>query len=46
MNVIASGGITTKADVSALSDLKLYGAIIGKALYDGKLEFEDIVEAN
>ena len=39
MDVIASGGITTKEDVDALSARNLYGAIIGKALYDGKLEF-------
>lgn len=45
MQVIASGGITTKTDVESLADLNLYGAIIGKALYDGKLEFESIVEA-
>lgn len=45
MNVIASGGITTKEDVTALSSRNLYGAIIGKALYDGKLQFESIVEA-
>lgn len=45
VNVIASGGITTKEDVTALSKRNLYGAIIGKALYDGKLAFESIVEA-
>ncbi|MFC2947869.1 1-(5-phosphoribosyl)-5-[(5-phosphoribosylamino)methylideneamino]imidazole-4-carboxamide isomerase [Virgibacillus sediminis] len=42
MNVIASGGITTKEDIEKLRDLKLYGAIIGKALYDGTLAFEQI----
>lgn len=45
MQVIASGGITTKTDVDALAELNMYGAIIGKALYDGKLQFESIVEA-
>lgn len=43
MNVIASGGVTTKEDVLALKQLDLYGAIVGKALYDGKIEFEQIV---
>lgn len=36
-NVIASGGVTTPADVRALKALKhdnLYGAIVGKALYE------------
>lgn len=46
MDVIASGGITTKEDVDALSARNLYGAIIGKALYDGKLEFSSLMEAN
>lgn len=43
MDVIASGGITTVDDVKNLRELNLYGAIIGKALYDGKLHFEDAV---
>src|SRR5699024_4607135 len=45
MNVIASGGVTTKEDVNNLQTLDLYGTIIGKALYDGKLDFETVVEA-
>lgn len=45
MNLIASGGVTTKEDVNNLQTLNLYGTIIGKALYDGKLDFETVVEA-
>ncbi|MEI3604117.1 1-(5-phosphoribosyl)-5-[(5-phosphoribosylamino)methylideneamino]imidazole-4-carboxamide isomerase [Pseudogracilibacillus sp. SE30717A] len=44
MNVIASGGVTTKEDVENLKKLNVYGAIIGKALYDGKLKFESLLE--
>lgn len=44
LNVIASGGVTTKEDIKQLRNLQLYGAIIGKALYDGTLSFEDIVK--
>jgi len=44
MNVIASGGITTKQDVDNLAARHLYGAIIGKALYDGKINFESLME--
>ncbi|CDO04032.1 1-(5-phosphoribosyl)-5-[(5-phosphoribosylamino)methylideneamino] imidazole-4-carboxamide isomerase [Oceanobacillus picturae] len=44
LNVIASGGVTTKEDIQQLINLQLYGAIIGKALYDGTLSFEDIVK--
>lgn len=43
MNVIASGGITTKKDVADIKKLNVYGAIIGKALYDGTLTLEDIL---
>src|SRR5699024_4491611 len=46
MQVIASGGITTVSDIQALAKEDLYGAIIGKALYDGKLSFENVLEAN
>ncbi|GGK07301.1 1-(5-phosphoribosyl)-5-[(5-phosphoribosylamino) methylideneamino] imidazole-4-carboxamide isomerase [Lentibacillus kapialis] len=44
INVIASGGVSSKADVTQLKDLNLYGAIIGKALYDGTLSFQSIRE--
>ena len=44
MNVIASGGVTTKEDVQNLKSLNVYGTIIGKALYDGKLDFESLME--
>lgn len=37
LDVIASGGITYERELVALRDLKLYGAIVGKALYAGKL---------
>lgn len=43
MDVIASGGVTTKEDISKLEDMNMYGAIIGKALYDGNLRFEELV---
>ncbi|MFD2627277.1 1-(5-phosphoribosyl)-5-[(5-phosphoribosylamino)methylideneamino]imidazole-4-carboxamide isomerase [Oceanobacillus kapialis] len=44
LNVIASGGVTTKEDIQKLRSLQLYGAIIGKTLYDGTLSLEDIVK--
>ncbi|MBY7142239.1 1-(5-phosphoribosyl)-5-[(5-phosphoribosylamino)methylideneamino]imidazole-4-carboxamide isomerase [Virgibacillus sp. NKC19-3] len=43
MNVIASGGITSQSDIEQLEHLHLHGAIIGKALYDGTLDFETIM---
>lgn len=41
--IIASGGITTKEDVDKLRARKIYGAIIGKALYENKIKLEDIL---
>jgi len=43
MNVIASGGVSSKEDVENLKRLNLYGAIIGKALYDGTMEFSELL---
>ncbi|MBL8792859.1 MAG: 1-(5-phosphoribosyl)-5-[(5-phosphoribosylamino)methylideneamino]imidazole-4-carboxamide isomerase [Planctomycetia bacterium] len=36
--VIASGGVTTLDDVRRLADLKLGGCIIGRSLYEGRLD--------
>jgi phosphoribosylformimino-5-aminoimidazole carboxamide ribotide isomerase len=44
LSVIASGGVSTLADVQHLSGLdhwRLDGVIIGKALYEGLIQFEE-----
>src|SRR3954447_16119955 len=42
--LIASGGVTTADDVRRLQTMPgLYGAIIGKALYDGAVKLPDLV---
>ncbi|WP_337019131.1 1-(5-phosphoribosyl)-5-[(5-phosphoribosylamino)methylideneamino]imidazole-4-carboxamide isomerase [Oceanobacillus massiliensis] len=46
INVIASGGVSTEEDISRLKSLNMYGAIIGKALYDGSLKFEKLTEGD
>jgi phosphoribosylformimino-5-aminoimidazole carboxamide ribotide isomerase len=45
--VIASGGISSIADIRAVSALttRVGGAIIGKALYDGRLTLEAALAA-
>lgn len=45
INIIASGGVTTIADIKQLAQMNLYGAIIGKALYDKSLPLEASLEA-
>lgn len=42
MNIIASGGIGSKEDIDKLKKMELYGAITGKALYEGKLSLEEL----
>jgi phosphoribosylformimino-5-aminoimidazole carboxamide ribotide isomerase len=44
--VVASGGVTTVADVAALSSIRMDGAIIGRALYEGKLSLADALAAS
>jgi len=43
MDVIASGGVTTMKDMNTLRELDMYGAIVGKALYEGRITLEEIV---
>lgn len=43
--VIASGGVTTAADVAALAAADLDGCIIGRALYEQKLTLTEALEA-
>ena len=45
MNVIASGGVSSMADVLALKETGLYGAIIGKAYYTGAIDLRAAVSA-
>lgn len=43
MNIIASGGVSSIDDIVALSEIDIYGAIIGKALYTGNINLEEAV---
>lgn len=43
--VIASGGVTTAADVRELAAIGLEGCIIGRALYEGTLTLADALRA-
>lgn len=45
IDVIASGGVSTTDNIEKLRTMDLYGAIIGKALYDGNLSLEKLMEA-
>ncbi|GKX66945.1 1-(5-phosphoribosyl)-5-[(5-phosphoribosylamino)methylideneamino]imidazole-4-carboxamide isomerase [Inconstantimicrobium mannanitabidum] len=45
-NVIASGGIRDIQDINALIKMNIYGAITGKAIYSGKLDLKEAIEAS
>lgn len=40
LKLIASGGISSIQDLTALKEAGLYGAIIGKAIYEGRISLE------
>jgi phosphoribosylformimino-5-aminoimidazole carboxamide ribotide isomerase len=42
LRLIASGGVTTISDVEKLAKMGIYGAIIGKALYEKTINFEEL----
>ncbi|MDC7229873.1 MAG: 1-(5-phosphoribosyl)-5-[(5-phosphoribosylamino)methylideneamino]imidazole-4-carboxamide isomerase [Sphaerochaetaceae bacterium] len=42
LHLIASGGITTLQDLHDLQEAGLSGAIIGKAIYEGKITIEEL----
>lgn len=45
MDITASGGVTTLDDVRRLADMDMYGAILGKAIYAGKIDLGEALAA-
>jgi phosphoribosylformimino-5-aminoimidazole carboxamide ribotide isomerase len=43
--VVASGGVSSAADVAALAAIPMAGCIIGRALYEGKITLADALAA-
>lgn len=41
IDITASGGVSTLEDIRALRDMGLYGAILGKAMYNGAIKLKD-----
>ncbi len=44
LNIIASGGVSSLKDIMYLNYLGVYGAILGKALYEGKLNLKEAID--
>ena len=45
LDIVASGGITFIDEIKTLTDMGIYGAIVGKAVYEGKLDLKEVLEA-
>ena len=45
LQIVASGGVSDIEDVKALTEMGLYGAIIGKAYYIGAIDLAEAVKA-
>ena len=46
LNVIASGGVNSMENLSQLDNIGCYGAIVGKAIYEGHISLEHLVTLN
>ena len=46
LDIIASGGVTTKEDIERLAQMGIYGAIVGKALYDEKIDLKEAIRCS
>ena len=44
INLTASGGVSTLEDIRQLNEINIYGAIIGKAYYEGKIDLQEAVQ--
>ena len=45
LSLIASGGVSSESDLISLSEIGVYGAIVGKAYYEGRISIEEMKEA-
>ena len=44
IDIIASGGISFEHEIETLRDMGIYGAIVGKAIYEKKLDLKRVIE--
>ena len=45
VGIIASGGITNVDEVFTLAKMGVFGAILGKAIYNGNIDLREAVKA-
>lgn len=44
IDIVASGGVSSMEDVKSLRAMDMYGAILGKALYEGAIDLKEAIE--
>ncbi|MBQ3969243.1 MAG: 1-(5-phosphoribosyl)-5-[Clostridia bacterium] len=44
MDIVASGGVSSIENVKTLTDMNMYGAILGKAIYTGAIDLRKAIE--
>lgn len=42
LKIVASGGISSLQDLRELQHIKVFGAVVGKAIYEGKIKLEEL----
>lgn len=46
LNIIASGGVSNMSDLEILADMGLFGVIVGKAIYEGRVTLKELMTLN
>ncbi|GAB3779129.1 1-(5-phosphoribosyl)-5-[(5-phosphoribosylamino) methylideneamino]imidazole-4-carboxamide isomerase [Spirosoma horti] len=46
LNIIASGGVSNMADIETLADMNVFGVIVGKAIYEGRVTLKELQKMN
>lgn len=42
LNIIASGGVSNISDIERLAEMNLFGVIVGKAIYEGRVKLAEL----
>ena len=42
LQIIASGGVSNMADIEKLAEMNLFGVIVGKAIYEGRVTLKEL----
>ena len=44
LNIIASGGVSSLEDIDKLNEMGIYGVIVGKAFYEGRITLKEFAK--